>query len=146
LRENGTPYYVGKGTGRRAFINHRKNNVRVPRCLDRIIVQEHLCEQDSLLSEKFLISYYGREDLGLGLLLNRTDGGEGMSGMIHTEASKEKIRAFQKQHKKTKEHIRNAARKQLGIKKSQSTKDKISETLKRLGIKPPSRKGLRNGK
>ena len=144
LREDGTPYYVGKGKGNRAFINHRKRRVRVPKDSERIIVQEHFNEEEAFESEKFLISFFGREDLGLGFLLNRTDGGEGQAGLKHTNLSKEKIRSFQKSHRKTEQHIRNAANGQKGSKKSQATKDKIRETLKRLGIKPPSRKGLKN--
>jgi NUMOD3 motif-containing protein len=73
LRENGTPYYVGKGTQRRAY---RRGSP--PR--DRIIVQEWLNESQAFEAEKFLISYYGRKDTGTGLLINLTDGGEGASG------------------------------------------------------------------
>ena len=76
LREDGTPYYVGKGHGRRAF---RKHRFPVP-SHDRIIVQEFLSEEDALFAECFLIALYGREDLAAGRLLNLTDGGDGVSG------------------------------------------------------------------
>jgi general stress protein YciG len=76
LREDGTPYYVGKGRGRRAFIS-RAHTVRRPKELSRIIVQEFETEEDAFRAEQFLITYYGRQDLGTGCLRNRTDGGEG---------------------------------------------------------------------
>lgn len=72
LREDGTPYYVGKGTPKRAF---RKGHPK-----GRVILQEHPCEADAFAVEVFLIAYYGRKDLGTGILRNLTDGGEGTLG------------------------------------------------------------------
>jgi hypothetical protein len=71
LREDGTPYYVGKGKGNRAI---RKGS---PTDLDRVLIQEFPCEADAFSAEKFLIAYYGRKDNGTGILRNLTDGGEG---------------------------------------------------------------------
>jgi hypothetical protein len=79
LREDGTPYYVGKGTGKRAF-NDRKNHRFPPPPKDRILLQEFPDEESAFIAEAFLIALYGREDLGEGTLLNLTDGGEGCSG------------------------------------------------------------------
>lgn len=69
LREDGTPYYVGKGHGRRAF---RKGSPAV----DRILLQEFPSEEDAFYAEIFLIAFYGRKDLGTGSLRNLTNGGE----------------------------------------------------------------------
>lgn len=92
LREDGTPYYVGKGTGRRAYakLTHRFP----PPTKERIIVQEFETEEDAFEAEEFLISYFGREDLGTGILLNLTDGGEGAAtneGKKFSEEHKNKI-------------------------------------------------------
>lgn len=75
LRQDGTPYYVGKGTGKRGFVsfNHR---VKCPTEHSRIIVQEQTSEAAAFSVEKFLIAYYGRLDMGTGCLRNMTDGGE----------------------------------------------------------------------
>jgi hypothetical protein len=72
LREDGTPYYVGKGRGRRAF---RKGSPSI----DRVLIQAFPSEEDALAAEIFLIAYYGRKDLGTGILRNLTDGGDGVT-------------------------------------------------------------------
>lgn len=85
LREDGSPYYIGKGKGRRAWIPHRRNNqgIPTPKNLSQILIISHkLLEFESVLLERKLISYYGRKDLGTGILRNRTNGGEGTSGRI----------------------------------------------------------------
>ena len=74
LREDGTPYYVGKGSGNRAFVQ-RRHSFPMP-SLDRILVQEFPDENSAFAAEVFLIAFYGREDSGKGCLLNLTDGGE----------------------------------------------------------------------
>jgi hypothetical protein len=71
LREDGTPYYVGKGHGQRAFRKGCPSK-------DQILIQEFPSEEDSFTAEIFLISYYGRVDLGTGCLRNLTDGGDGI--------------------------------------------------------------------
>ncbi len=78
LREDGTPYYVGKGTGRRVFDS--RHTVHLPPSKDRILLQEFESDEDAILAERFLIALYGRKDLATGVLHNRTDGGEGVSG------------------------------------------------------------------
>lgn len=77
LREDGTPYYVGKGKGDRGFTSEG-HRVRCPLDVSLILVQEWPTETDALQAECFLISFYGRCDLGTGCLRNLTDGGEGL--------------------------------------------------------------------
>lgn len=75
LREDNTPYYIGKGVGNRYKDLH---NVAVPP-IERIkFIKENLTDQEAISLEIELIAKYGRKDLGLGILRNLTDGGEGM--------------------------------------------------------------------
>src|SRR5271157_508148 len=53
LREDGTPYYVGKGKGIRGF-SDRTHRAHAPTELCRIIVQEFETEEDALFAEMFL--------------------------------------------------------------------------------------------
>jgi hypothetical protein len=105
LREDGTPYYVGKGTGNRAF---RKGSPPV----DRILLQEFPSERDALEAEKFLISWYGRKDRGTGILYNENDGGFGgdtFSGRRHSPSAIERMREW-KPTEGTKRRMSSAAK------------------------------------
>jgi len=74
LREDGTPYYIGKGQGYRI---HDKYGHILPRKERRIKVKENLFEDEALELEKELILKYGRKkyDKG-GILINDSIGGE----------------------------------------------------------------------
>jgi hypothetical protein len=78
LREDGTPYYVGKGCGGRQF--DKRRTVKLPSDRSRNIrVLDGMTEEDALAWEMLLIARYGRKNIGTGILRNGTDGGEGTS-------------------------------------------------------------------
>ena len=80
LREDGSPYYVGKGHGERAYKKWGKG-IKPPTDLTRIvIVENNLSEQEAFDLEIQLITKYGRKDLGSGILHNKTNGGDGSTG------------------------------------------------------------------
>jgi hypothetical protein len=118
LRYDGTPYYIGKGNRYRAFdsFNHRLNCP--PK--DRILIQHYPTEAEAFEAEMFLISYYGRIDLGMGCLRNLTDGGEGCSGLICSDATRAKISKTKKDKPVNRVYKPH----------SEETKRKISETKK----------------
>jgi hypothetical protein len=139
----GTPYYVGKGKGRRAYSSNHL--VPVPKDTNNIvIVLENLTEEQAFRNEIDFISWYGRVDSGTGILRNLTDGGEGISGAIRSEETKRKIsegnksKIFSEESKRkmseakkgkthSEEHRRKNSEANKGKILSEETKRKISE-------------------
>jgi len=92
LRRDDTPYYIGKGKDQRAWSKNHKG-IGVPKDQSRIkILENNLSEEQAKTLEIELISKFGRKDLGTGILRNRTNGGEGASGRILSNGTKELLR------------------------------------------------------
>ena len=108
LREDGTPYYIGKGKGRRS---HQKHNGFYPPPKERILLlKQNLTEDEAFRHEVYMISIFGRKDLGNGILYNKTDGGRGCTHKIMTEKD-----------------LYNRSKGRLGKQLSESHKRRISE-------------------
>jgi len=93
LREDFTPYYIGKGKDGRAWRHQKSENVQPPIKISKIIILEsNLTELGAFALERRMIRWYGRKDLSTGILRNRTEGGEGSSGRVASESQKNKMR------------------------------------------------------
>jgi hypothetical protein len=125
LREDGTPYYVGKGTRSRAFTS-RGHRVHVPP-KERIVIYPADSEIDAFETETALIWYYGRKDLGKGTLRNLTDGGQGMSGRKFTDVTRHKISEAHRGMKVSEEARNKIRATKIGSKHSEQTRSKMSK-------------------
>jgi len=138
LREDRTPYYIGKGTGKRAYQKHIFFNIP-PK--ERIIfLKQNLTEEEAFKHEIYMIYILGRKDLGTGILINRTNGGDGSSGFTHSEKSKRKMSEDRKGKFSGKNNpmygvsLKGENHHFYGKSHSEETKRKMSE--KRKGKKP----------
>ena len=129
LREDRTPYYIGKGTGNRIYSTWRINNP--PKDKSRIIfLKQNLTEEEAFKHEIYMIAVFGRKDLGTGILRNRTDGGEGSSGAIRSEETRRKISEASKGRTLSEEHKRKLIEANKGKTHSEESKRKMSEAHK----------------
>jgi hypothetical protein len=97
LRKDGTPYYSGKGKDTRAW--EKNHNVKVPSHNSLIIITHWgLTELWALAMERRHIRWYGRKDLGNGILRNMTDGGDGVSGGLGRKYTEDELVACRKRN------------------------------------------------
>jgi hypothetical protein len=94
LRKTGTPYYIGKGSGARCYSSH--GHVPVPSRERILILKKNLTEEEAWEHEKYMIFVFGRKNLGTGILLNLTDGGEGSSGAVRSSEFKLNVSKYMK--------------------------------------------------
>lgn len=114
-RPDGTLFYVGKGTddrmmchereARRGHLCHKCNIIRkiwrAGGSVRRVIILRSDDEQIALDTERATIAWLRLQGVDL---VNRTDGGEGLSGMVHSEATRQKQSAAHKGRQRSPEH------------------------------------------
>ena len=114
--DNNKVFYIGIGNKEyRAYRRSGRNNLWT-KIADKSgytveIIYNDISIEDARELEEFLISEYGRKDLGLGELANLTNGGELNKGVIFSEEKKQHLRKVMKgmkypnRRKKCKEDI-----------------------------------------
>jgi hypothetical protein len=124
LRQDGTPYYVGKGCGKRAY-KRQGHTVCVPPRERILFLKRNLSEEEAIKHEIYMIAVLGRKDLGTGCLRNLTDGGDGVSGRVWTT-----------------EQRRNLSEKHTGKRMSDDARRKMSESKRGRKFSPEHRRRM----
>ena len=140
VTNDGIPYYIGKGSGKRINQYHTKTQLPPPDC--RIIIEDNLTNEQAKILEGQLISEYKRK-LDGGLLDNiKINQWACFTGWKHSDNAKEKISIGNRgkirtpeqreNYKKPKspEHIEKIRQANIGRPYDPVRSAKISNTLK----------------
>lgn len=130
---NGVCFYVGKGSGKRAWAMVKRNAhhkaiqsklTSIGLAIDIRIVARDLSESDAFALEIQRIADYGRANLA-----NKSTGGEGASGVKHTPETIAKIRESKRANPPTitDEWRRKISEAKMGKKKSAATRERMSK-------------------
>jgi hypothetical protein len=134
LRENGTPYYIGKGKEGRAWCKSKHERIKLPPEHNRILILEsNLTDLGALAIERRLIRWYGRKDLGNGVLQNRTDGGDGVAGKVVSSDTRRLLSIASSGKKQLEETIAKRVAKTRGQKRTPE------QRLKMCGVSGPKK-------
>jgi len=95
-KTTGDIFYIGIGkTEARAYSKHARGKFWIDYTskyeYEVEITHKDIIWEDACSIEKYLINFYGRRDLGLGTLVNQTDGGDGILGYSFSKESLIKI-------------------------------------------------------
>ena len=89
-------FYVGIGSQKkRAYSTYKRSkfwhSIIEKTDYEVVLIKENVSVEEAYQIEKDLIKFHGRRDLGLGTLVNMTDGGDGRFGSIASEETKRKM-------------------------------------------------------
>jgi group I intron endonuclease len=118
-------FYVGIGENeKRAYSKYNRNpywhNIVNKHGYTINIIHTDISWKYACEIEKELIAKYGRKNLGLGNLVNCTDGGDGVFGLVHSEETRQKMS----------EAIKGKKNHMFGKTHSEESRQKMSEALK----------------
>ena len=119
VRDDQTPYYIGKGKDDRAWVSHRRSNGAEikPKDNSRIqIIKENLTEQEAWDLETELIQKYELKENG-GILVNLTYGGEGGTPCKALREHWSKVKKGIPKPPRTEEHRKNLSESCKGVPK-----------------------------
>lgn len=132
FKPDNSVFYIGKGRGRRAWSDKNRNphwhHVTAKHKEHKVeVLAQWPTEQEAFDHEKFLIWCF--RDMGYSMA-NIADGGEGCSGLVHTDAVKQKISKIHKGKKLTPEHIEVIRKASTGRKHSEEVKEHLRKINK----------------
>ena len=116
----GAVFYVGKGANRgRAYDEYNRskewNSIVSRDYFDVEIIAQSLSNRDAFELEEFVI-----ETIGIDKLVNKTKGGLGTRGLVHSEKSKESISRYMKN--RSKEVVSKIVKKSANSRRENSNK------------------------
>jgi len=127
LREDGTPYYIGKGKGNRAWDDRHRRGAKTPKDKNRILIlKRNLSNEEAVKHEIYMIAVLGRKDLGTGILWNFTDGGDGTPGRVSSEKTRKKL------SEGVKRSVANGTHSGFNPDVTRKASDRLSELNKKL--------------
>ena len=128
-------FYIGIGSNKRRAYSKYKRTKLWENIVNKVgysieITHDDILWEEACSIEKYLISFYGRRDLGLGSLINMTDGGDGRLGSTASEETKLKMsKSLKGKNVWTKEYIKKGI---VNVKRELTPeyRKKISDSLK----------------
>lgn len=141
------PFYIGVGSddkgkysraNSKAARNKHWNDVVNKHGYRVDIIIDDMLWNEALEKEVEFISLYGRVNSGTGILVNRTDGGEGFVGLVYTEDMRKNMSISSKSPQRVKAALEN-------MKKAHEYRDKETSEMKKARLAKMADK-LRGGK
>lgn len=141
LAHSETPFYIGKGKGKRCYCHFREWSLRRDSHKNRVIkkamddgieilveiLHHELTESEALNKEVELIAFYGRHNFG-GCLTNATDGGEGRVRYIATDEARLRMSKARQGKKHSAETVAKIAQSRKGKTHSMEARKKMSNS------------------
>jgi hypothetical protein len=131
--DKNVPFYIGIGVDNNYYRantkksrNNHWNSIVEKSDYELEILFEH--DDYEFIKEKEIefISLHGRSDLGLGTLCNKTNGGDGCVGLVHSDEAKLKMSLPNRGKIISEEHRRKISEFHKGIVRSKECREKIS--------------------
>jgi hypothetical protein len=145
LRGDGTPYYIGKGKGNRIYSKQR--GIKSPKDNSRIIfLKEGLTEEEAFKHEIYMIAIFGRKDVGTGILRNRTNGGEGPSGVVRSAEARKNMSEAQSGRIISEAHKKKISEANTGKIRTKEFKKRVSELKTGIPLSEEHKKKLKESK
>jgi len=141
-------FYVGIGREeKRAFSKHGRNphwkNIVNKVGYTVNIIHKDIDHKEAKKIEILLIEKYGRKNLGLGNLVNMTDGGEGVLGLIFSDEARQKISEANKGKTFSEETRQKLSEANKGDKHPMFGKTRSEKTRKKMREGHRNKKGVK---